>query len=213
MDSRVVGEQLETAIYRFVEETGKGLGRSSDIGTIASLVPGADHVDAVDALLRLYEKRFISLAKYSGKQPAPLPYSFFVENHLGNEKFFYEGEIHITITPGGRLDMERGLAALETARGSSTARGRLLQLQEAFLKQEELWRVQVGEVPLPASLPVVRLFKELKSVLPSVPKFDGYANALVIRTHIADALSKIQEALGPPPPIPDLPTSTWSEAA
>ena len=36
-----LGEQLELAIYRFVESVGKGQGRTVDITTVTNLIPGS----------------------------------------------------------------------------------------------------------------------------------------------------------------------------
>jgi serine/threonine protein kinase len=115
VDSRVIGEELELAIYRFVEERGKGQGRSTDIVELTGLVPGADRIDVVDALIRLHDADLIRLRKYTGQPDDPKPYGLYIADRLGREKFFYSGDINITLTPKGRLDMERRIAALAAA--------------------------------------------------------------------------------------------------
>jgi serine/threonine protein kinase len=103
-----LGEQLELAIYRFVESVGKGQGRAVDIGTMTNLIPGAHNVDAEDALIRLHDDGYVSLVKYDAG-PNPLSY---VDMHRDNDFFFYRGSFRITLTPRGRLDFERKQASI-----------------------------------------------------------------------------------------------------
>jgi hypothetical protein len=108
-----LGEQIELAIYRFVESVGKGQGRTVDVTTVTNLIPGAHNVDAVDAFIRLHDDGYVSLVKYDA---GPNPVSY-VDMQRDNGTFFYRGSFKITITPRGRLDFERKLAAIppETA--------------------------------------------------------------------------------------------------
>jgi serine/threonine protein kinase len=103
-----LGEQLELAIYRFVESVGKGQGRAVDIGTVTKLTPGAHNVDAVDAFIRLHDDGYVSLVKYDA---GPNPVSY-VDMHRDNGTFFYRGSFKVTVTPRGRLDFERKQAAI-----------------------------------------------------------------------------------------------------
>jgi len=98
-----LGEQLELAIYRFVESVGKGQGRTVDITTVTSLIPGAHNVDAVDAFIRLHDDGYVSLVRYDA---GPNPVSY-VDMRRDNGAFFYRGSFKVTITPRGRLDFER----------------------------------------------------------------------------------------------------------
>ena len=102
------GEQLELAIYRFVESVGKGQGRTVDITTVTNLIPGAHNVDAVDALIRLHDEGYLSLAKYDA---GPNPVSY-VDMQRNNGAFFYRGSFQVTVTPRGRLDFERQEATI-----------------------------------------------------------------------------------------------------
>jgi serine/threonine protein kinase len=103
-----LGEQLELAIYRFVESIGKGQGRTVDITTVTGLIPGAHNVDAVDAFIRLHDEGYISLVKYDA---GPNPLSF-VDMQRDIEGFFYRRSFKVTVTPRGRLDFERKQAAV-----------------------------------------------------------------------------------------------------
>jgi serine/threonine protein kinase len=103
-----LGEQLELAIYRFVESVGKGQGRTVNIGTVTDLIPGADNVDAVDALIRLHDDGHVSLVKYDA---GPNPVSY-VDMRRDNGVFFYRGFFKVTVTPRGRLDIERKQGAV-----------------------------------------------------------------------------------------------------
>jgi serine/threonine protein kinase len=103
-----LGEQLELAIYRFVESVGKGEGRTVDITTVTNLIPGAHNVDAVDAFIRLHDDGYVSLVKYDAR-PNPISYG---DMELDNGAFFYRGLFKVTVTPRGRLDFERKQAAL-----------------------------------------------------------------------------------------------------
>lgn len=103
-----LGEQLELAIYRFVESVGKGRGRTVDITTMTNLIPGADNVDAVDAIIRLHDDGYVSLVRYDA---GPNPVSY-VDMRRDNAAFFYRGSFKVTITPRGRLDFERKQTAL-----------------------------------------------------------------------------------------------------
>ena len=103
-----LGEQLELAIYRFVESLGKGQGRTVDITTVTNLIPGAHNVDAVDAFIRIHDDGYVSLVKYDA---GPNPVSY-VDMGRDNGAFFYRGSFKVTVTPRGRLDFERKQAAL-----------------------------------------------------------------------------------------------------
>jgi serine/threonine protein kinase len=103
-----LGEQLELAIYRFVESVGKGQGRTVDITTVTNLTPGAHSVDAVDAFIRLHDDGYVSLVKYDAG-PNPISY---VDMQRDNGAFFYRGFFKVTVTPRGRLDFERKQAAI-----------------------------------------------------------------------------------------------------
>src|SRR6266545_1848984 len=103
-----LGEQLELAIYRFVESVGRGQGRTVDITTVTNLIPGAHNVDAVDAFIRLHDDDYVSLVRYDA---GPNPVSY-VDMQRDNGAFFYRGSFKVTITPRGRLDFERKQAAM-----------------------------------------------------------------------------------------------------
>lgn len=103
-----LGEQLELAIYRFIESVGKGQGRTLDITTVTTLIPGAHTVDAVDAFLRLHDDGYVSLVKYDAG-PSPVSY---IDMQRDNGAFFYRGSFKVTVTPRGRLDFERKQAAI-----------------------------------------------------------------------------------------------------
>jgi serine/threonine protein kinase len=100
-----LGEQIEFAIYQYVESVGKGQGRSVDIGTLTGLVTGSQGVDVVDALIRLHDQGSLYLTKYLGNPPQPMSWGAFTQGD--HSTFFYQGEFKITVAPKGRLDLER----------------------------------------------------------------------------------------------------------
>jgi serine/threonine protein kinase len=103
-----LGEQLELAIYKFVESVGKGQGRSVNLGTLTGLITGVQDVDTVDAIVRLHDDGFVSLVKYDFG-PDPVSY---IDTRRDNSTFFYRGTFKITVTARGRLDLERKEAAV-----------------------------------------------------------------------------------------------------
>lgn len=107
----ILGEQLELALYRFVELLGKGQTRPLDLTTVTDLVKTAQSVDAVDALIRLHDDGYISLIKYDA---GPTPQSFESMNR-DRDRFFYRGMFNVTVTPKGRLDFEKREVAVATA--------------------------------------------------------------------------------------------------
>jgi eukaryotic-like serine/threonine-protein kinase len=115
-----LGEQLELAIYRFVESVGKGQGRTIDITTVTNLTPGAQNVDAVDAFIRLHDDGYVSLVKYDA---GPNPVSF-VDMQRNNGAFFYRGSFKVAVTPRGRLDFERKHAAIPLETPPPTKKGK-----------------------------------------------------------------------------------------
>jgi serine/threonine protein kinase len=115
-----LGEQLELAIYRFVESVGKGQGRSVDITTVTNLIPGAHNVDAEDAFIRLHDDGYVSLVKYDA---GPNPVSY-VDMGRDNGAFFYCGLFKVTVTPRGRLDFERKQAALPPEAAPALKKGK-----------------------------------------------------------------------------------------
>jgi hypothetical protein len=82
-----LGEQIELAIYRYVESVGKGNGRTVDLAVIRGLVASAQDVDGVDALIRLNDAGFVSLQKPDSGVPVPYAdadrAAFFYRAHLG----------------------------------------------------------------------------------------------------------------------------------
>jgi len=83
-----LGEQLELAIYCFVESVGKGQGRTVDITTVTNLIAGAHNVDAVDAFIWLHDDGYVSLVRYDA---GPNPVSY-VDMRRDNGAFFYRGD-------------------------------------------------------------------------------------------------------------------------
>jgi serine/threonine protein kinase len=116
-----LGEQLELAIYRYVESVGKGQGRTVDLGAVRGLVASAQDVDSVDALIRLYDDRFVLLQKHD--TGLPVPYA-----DTDRAAFFYRGTFKITVTAAGRLDFERREEALASSKPAGNTRTRGGQL-------------------------------------------------------------------------------------
>jgi hypothetical protein len=115
-----LGEQLELAIYAFVESVGKGQGRTVEIATVAELIPGAHTVDVVDALIRLHDDGYVSLVRYDAG-PKPVSYADMQRDNSG---FFYGGSFKVSVTPRGRLEFERKQALIPPEATPPSKRGK-----------------------------------------------------------------------------------------
>jgi len=102
-----IGEQIELAIYRFVESMGKGQARTVDLPQLTGLVVGSVDVDVIDALRRLFGEGFVVLDKYFERSSTPVPYTESSKGLITVENFFYRGSFRVKVTPKGRLDFER----------------------------------------------------------------------------------------------------------
>jgi serine/threonine protein kinase len=100
-------EQIELAIYRFIESVGKGQARTVDLSRLTALVVDAGDVDVIDALRRLFDDGLVVLDKYVGRDSTHVSYSESPESPFTTANFFYRESFRVKVTPKGRLDFER----------------------------------------------------------------------------------------------------------
>jgi hypothetical protein len=95
-------ENIELAIFRFVEGGRKGQWRSTSIATLGTAIGNQELTELVDALLRLRAYGHIRLRKWLERQFLEYPHPALDEN-----RFFFQQDFQIIVTPQGRPYFEQ----------------------------------------------------------------------------------------------------------
>ncbi len=95
-------ENIELAIFQFIESAGKGQWRSTSIGTLRTIIGNYDLTELVDALLRLQVNGHLRLRKWVKTKFLEYPHPA-----LDRNRFFYQQDFQIIVTPTGRPYFEQ----------------------------------------------------------------------------------------------------------